>query len=170
MLDFKANIDHGKVFNSQIMIVNDQPNAENGTVLIRAKTAGPPIHKHNLQDEILEVVEGQLDVYKENRWEVIKKGESIFIPRNTAHTYKNTSESDTYFKYFISPQGTFTSMMYDFERIIKQEKIKSTKDFSSLIYMSMVFRKYKDSLSSVEPPDFVMSFMATLGKVLGFRI
>jgi quercetin dioxygenase-like cupin family protein len=170
MLDFKANIDHGKVFNSQIMIVNDQPNAENGTVLIRAKTDGPPIHSHSVQDEVLEVIEGKLDVYKGNKWETIQTGESIFIPKTTAHTYKNSSETDTYFKYFITPKGSFTSMMYDFERMIKQEKIKSTKNFTSIVYMAMVFRKYKDSLSSVEPPDFVMSLLAGIGKLLGFRI
>lgn len=40
----------------------------------------------------------------------------------------------------------------------------------SLIYLSMVFRKYKDSVASVETPNFVMAMMAGLGKLLGFKI
>jgi hypothetical protein len=61
-------------------------------------------------------------------------------------------------------------MMTDFEGLIKAGKLSSTKDIKSLIYLSMVFRKYKDSVASVEPPNFVMALMAGLGKLFGFKI
>ncbi|MBN8663637.1 MAG: cupin domain-containing protein [Chitinophagales bacterium] len=170
MIDFKPTIDHGKVFNSQIMVINDQPNTENGIVLVYPKTDGPPIHKHSLQEEIFTVLEGSLDIYKENTWIRAEAGVTVHIPKNVAHTYKNTSAEPCYFIYKISPKGTFTDMMSDFERLINIGKIKSAKDIKSLIYLSIVFRKYKESVSSVVPPNFVMILMAGIGKILGFKI
>lgn len=170
MMNFKSTIDHGKVFNSEIMIINDKPDSENGIVLIHAKTDGPPIHKHSVQEEVFTVLEGVLDIYKEDKWIKVEKGVSIHIPKNVAHTYKNSSNEACYFHYVITPKGSFTSMMQDFERLINSGKLKSTKDIRSVIYLSMVFRKYKNSVSSVTPPNFVMTMMAGVGKLLGFKI
>lgn len=170
MDNFKATINQEKVFHSQIMIINDQPNIENGIVLIRAKTEGPPIHLHKMQEETFEVLEGSLDVYKETKWITLCKGETIHIPKGTPHSYKNTSGVDTYFKYYITPKGTFTQMMYHFEKLIKEGKLNSTKDLRSIIYLAMVFRRYNDSVSSVNPPNFVMNAMAAIGNLLGFKI
>jgi len=169
MQNFIPTIDHGRVFNSEIMIINDKQDTENGIVLIHAKTDGPPIHKHSVQEEVFTVLEGELDIYKEDKWIKVEKGVSIHIPKNVAHTYKNSSHEACYFRYVITPKGSFTSMMQDFERLIKNGKLRSTKDLKSVIYLSMVFRKYKDSVSSVVPPNFIMTLMAGIGKLLGFR-
>jgi quercetin dioxygenase-like cupin family protein len=170
MKKFNPTIDLDKVFNSKIMVINDKTESETGIVYIRANADGPPIHKHSVQEELFTVLEGELSIYKENKWITATKGETVHIPKNVAHTYKNASAQTCYFEYKMTPKGSFTDMMVDFERLIEAGKLSSTKDIKSLIYLSMVFRKYKDSVASVEPPNFVMALMAGLGKLFGFKI
>jgi len=59
---FVPNLNLLRAFNSQVMMINDAPDAENGLVLIKAGADGPPIHKHPDQQEFFIVVSGQLEV------------------------------------------------------------------------------------------------------------
>lgn len=119
MKDFKPTIDLDKVINSKIMVINDKTGVESGIVYIRANTDGPPIHKHSVQEELFSVLEGELSIYKENKWIIATKGDTVHIPKNVAHTYKNASDQPCYFEYKITPKGSFTDMMTDFEGLIK---------------------------------------------------
>jgi quercetin dioxygenase-like cupin family protein len=167
---FVHNVDHLVPFNSQVMIINDVPGSENGMNLIRPNTDGPPIHAHPLQEEVLTVVEGTLQVYRENTWLTVNAGESIHIPKNMAHTYRNRSETSCIFEYKITPKGSFSQMMVTLETLSKERKLTSTKDIKSIIYMAMTFKKYNKDVRSVTPPDFVMSIFSWIGKVKGYRI
>lgn len=90
---FLPNVDHMVPFNSQVMLINDVPGSENGMVLILANTDGPPIHTHPHQEEVISVVEGELEVYKDKKWNKLGAGQQIFVPKNAAHTYRNRSNA-----------------------------------------------------------------------------
>lgn len=167
---FKPNVDHLVPFNSQVMIINDVEGSENGMNWIRANTDGPPIHTHPHQEELLTVVEGTLEVYKDKKWNQLNAGEKIFIPKGAPHTYRNRSNSACTFEYLITPKGSFSDMMVTLEKLAKQRKLTSTKDLKSIIYLAMTFDKYKRDVKSVEPPPFIMSLFSTVGKISGCKI
>ena len=169
-MTFVPNVDHLVPFNSQVMIINDIKGSENGLSLILANTDGPPIHSHPKQEEYLTVLEGVLEVFKDKKWNQLLPGGKIFIPKGAAHTYRNRSNDKCIFEYVITPEGSFSEMMVTLEQLSKDRKLTSTKDFKSLIYMSMTFGKYKNDVKSVAPPPFVMSFFAMIGKLKGYRI
>lgn len=168
--DFQANVDMSDPFRSKLQIINDIPNSENGIVLHEAGADGPPVHAHPLQEEWLTVIEGELEIYLNKKWNKLLAGETIHIPKNSPHSYRSRSKSDCLFAYKITPKGGFSEMMRCFEKLGKSGKLKSLSDFKSLIYLSMAFKNFKKDVKSIEPPDFVMSTMAWLGKVLGFKI
>ncbi len=166
---FQPNVDLMKAFQSRIMLVNDMKDTENGMVFHRAGADGPPIHAHPDQDEIIRVVEGELEVYRKDQWLVLKAGDSVTIPKKTAHSYRSRHTEDCLFEYELTPVRRFSEMMRSFERLQNEGKLKGT-DLRSVIYLSMSFKKYRDQVISVSPPDFVIQVMAGIGRLTGFKI
>jgi quercetin dioxygenase-like cupin family protein len=64
----------------------------------------PPLHVHRNEDELFYVLEGQLKVLRGNEEITLSPGESGFLPRNVAHTFKIVSDSARFLVY-ITPGG-----------------------------------------------------------------
>lgn len=169
-VNFIPNVDLSQPFNSKLMILNDIEGCENGIILHKAGADGPPIHTHPVQEEYFTIIKGELEVYKNKKWNVIKAGESIHIPVNTSHSYRSRSKVDCLFSYKITPNGGFSDMMRYYEKLSKQGKITSLSDFRSLVHLAMAFKKFSHDVKSTSPPDFVMTAMAYLGKILRYKI
>lgn len=167
--EFIPNVDLMKAFNSQVMLINDIQGSENGLNLIKAGANGPPIHSHPEQEEYFKVVSGQLEVYKKDKWHTLITGDEIYIPKHTAHSYRSRHSEDTIFEYKLTPNRHFSEMMQSFEKLQSEGKLKGT-DLKSIIYLALTFKKYKREVRSVNPPDFVISVMAGIGKILGFKL
>jgi len=167
---FVANVDIMIPFNSKVMLVNDIAGSENGQTWIRARTDGPPVHTHPLQEEWIQAISGGLEVYLNKKWNKLLPEESILIPENAPHTYRNSSPDDCVFAYKITPKGNFSEMMQCFEQLSKDSKLTSLKKFSSLLYLAMAFKKFKKDVRSISPPDFVMTIMAAIAKLRGYKI
>lgn len=168
--EFKPNVNIMKAFNSQVMLVNDIENCENGQVLIKAGADGPPIHLHPEQEEYFKIVKGQLEVYKKNEWKTLNAGEEIFIPKETPHTYRSRHKDDCIFEYRLTPKRNFSAMMQTFERLMNEGKLLGTSGLKSIIYLSLTFKKYRSEIVSVSPPPFLISLMAGVGKLFGFKV
>src|SRR5215203_4103273 len=52
---------------------------------------GPPLHTHANEDEYFLVIDGEITFYIDGRVTVARAGESAFVPRGTAHCFKNRS-------------------------------------------------------------------------------
>lgn len=168
--DFQPNIDITKAFNSTVMVLNNRENAENGITFVKAGADGPPIHKHPTQEEYFKVLQGNLEVYRIDRWVQLSAGEEIHIPKDTPHTFRSRDADDCYFEYVVTPKGNFTGMLRTFEKLMAADKIRSNSDPRSLVYLAMTFKQHEEELVSVNPPQFVMSTMAGVGKMLGCEI
>jgi quercetin dioxygenase-like cupin family protein len=167
---FQPNVDLMRAFNSQVMLINDAENAENGQTLIKAGADGPPIHKHPEQEEHFHILSGELEVYLKDGWRTLRAGEEIFIPKKTAHSYRSRHSEDCIFEYRLTPKRDFSGMMRTFERLIGEGKLKGTSDLKSIIHLAMTFRKYGSEVTSVSPPAFVIAAMSFIGKILGYRV
>jgi mannose-6-phosphate isomerase-like protein (cupin superfamily) len=168
--EFKPNVNLSKAFHSQMMLINDMEDGENGQLLIQAGTDGPPIHTHPEQEEHFTVIKGQLEVYQKDRWITVKAGEEIFTPKKMAHSYRSRHNEDCLFEYRLTPKRNFSGMMRTFERLSNENKLNSTSDLKSIIYLSVALKQYESESISVKPPQFVINIMAGIGKLLGFKI
>jgi quercetin dioxygenase-like cupin family protein len=168
--EFNPNVNLMKVFNSQIMLINDVENSENGVILIKSGADGPPIHTHPEQEEYFTVISGQLEVYQKNKWIALKAGEKIFTPKNTAHSYRSRSAENCLFKYHLTPKRNFSNMLLTFEKLTTERKLNSTSDIKSIIYLALTFKKFRSEITSVNPPQFVINIMASIGTLLGFKV
>lgn len=168
--EFIPNVNLMKAFNSQVMLINDCADCENGLTLVKAGADGPPIHQHPEQEEYFRVVRGQLQVYRKNEWLTLNRGEELYIPKATAHSYRSRYSEDSIFEYRLTPKRDFSGMMKTFERLINEGKLKGTSDLKSIIHLALTFQKYGNEVKSVNPPAFVIRAMAFIGKTLGFRV
>ena len=133
---------------------------------------GPPVHLHPHQEDRYTVLSGTLDVYVDGKLHYVGAGETLAVPRGTPHTLKNSHGEEVRLINRHTPAMNFQSMMATLHRLVTSGKVKSLppRDFSSVIYLSMLFMAYKEDVVSVKPPRFVMAVMAFVGARLGYRL
>jgi quercetin dioxygenase-like cupin family protein len=64
----------------------------------------PPLHIHRNEDELFYVLEGELKVCRGHEQLTLLPGESAFLPRNVAHTFKVMSSRARFLNY-VTPGG-----------------------------------------------------------------
>lgn len=157
-------------FGLKLRVVEDSPRAESGTVCLRPRVGGPPVHTHTAQDEWFRVCLGRLSVFAGRSWHDLEAGQSVEVPRGTPHTYRNASDEVCVFEYRMTPGGGFTRMMREFASLADRGKLRGPRTPSSLFYLAMVLVRHADEVRSISPPMFVMRTLAWLGRRFGCRL
>lgn len=67
--------------------------------------AGPPIHRHDDEDEWFLVVEGRAEFYRDGAWEEVPVGTSVFMPRGSVHSFRNPGDSPLKLLIHTAPSG-----------------------------------------------------------------
>ena len=132
--------------------------------------SGPPAHIHPKQHETYEVLEGEGEFVLGTRRLLIKPGDTIEIPANTPHTFKNSTASWLKMRDTHQPALSFEEMMRELHGLVMSGKVKGFSDPKSLMYLSMLWVKHKDLQQSTQPPFFVMRGMAWIGRLLGYKL
>ena len=127
------------------------------------------IHVHPHQDETYEVQEGEIEVYLNNSWQTLKPGQRVVIPKGTVHAFRNKGAQKVIAFNRHHPGLRFGEMLETIQQYINSGKLKGTKGFKNLAYMSAIMVQYSDVMKPVKPPVAVIQFMATLGKVFGYK-
>ena len=65
-----------------------------GGNLSNKEKGGPALHIHYKDDEIFYVIAGEFLIQIDNDISLIKKGDTVFIPRGTPHTFANPIENN----------------------------------------------------------------------------
>jgi mannose-6-phosphate isomerase-like protein (cupin superfamily) len=66
---------------------------------------GPPPHFHSMLNELFMVLEGEMEFMINGESKIIRKGESIDLPVDTVHTFKNSGSSLCKWVNIHSPKG-----------------------------------------------------------------
>lgn len=86
---------------------------------------GPALHIHLKQDEIFTVIEGEYRFVVGDSQHLLKKGQTIFLPRNIPHTWIQLTEKGKMI-YFLQPAGKmeeFFTLMNSLKERPSQEEI-----------------------------------------------
>jgi len=67
--------------------------------------AGPPLHRHSLEDEWFYVLEGEYRFEVDGRFIHAGAGSSVLAPRGTAHTFQNVGSKPGRLLIFVEPAG-----------------------------------------------------------------
>ncbi|MBD2755720.1 cupin domain-containing protein [Spirosoma validum] len=74
---------------------------------------GPPPHYHTGYNELFLVLEGKMEFMKDGKLTTVETGESIDLPPNTLHTFKNAGDTPCRWLNIHSPKG-FLSFFEEF--------------------------------------------------------
>jgi quercetin dioxygenase-like cupin family protein len=66
---------------------------------------GPPLHVHRREDETLYVLEGLIEIHTGGKVLRLRPGDSIYAPRNVAHTFRNPGPSSARMLIMATPAG-----------------------------------------------------------------
>jgi len=91
-------------------IIKLQSEDTNGTIVVMTSKVpaggSVPLHVHQREDEIFQIIEGDLEVTVGDKINLLKKGDMIFMPRKVAHGFK--AVTDTTMWTTLTPAGIET--------------------------------------------------------------
>jgi len=64
---------------------------------------GHAFHKHPRQEEVIYVIDGQVEQWREDELRVLGPGDSVFLPADTVHASFNTSDRNAKLLAVLSP-------------------------------------------------------------------
>ena len=127
------------------------------------------IHVHPAQDEIYEVREGVIQLYINGKWNTLKAGEKVTIPKGSIHAFRNKGNHKVVAFNSHIPGLRFGEMLERIQQYINEGKITSTKGFKNLAYMSSIMVEYNDVMKTIKPPTALIKLMAKLGRVFDYK-
>jgi mannose-6-phosphate isomerase-like protein (cupin superfamily) len=165
-------LDLRKVFGLKATVTT--PSAATGGAYVEMDVIAEPgsetlIHYHPEQEEIYQVLEGALEVFRNGQWHTVPAGESLTVPQGAIHGFRNTGEVPVRFLNVHSPALAFQEHLETLDRLSRAGKIKGTKDLRSLIYMSMSGVEHHFDVA-VKPPQWVLRGFAFIGRRLGYTL
>lgn len=94
--------------------------------------AGPPPHFHSKLHEMFLVIEGEMEFVVDGKHQTLKAGDSLDLPANAIHTFRNISESPCRWVNVHSPKG-FLSFFVDMGVSNEEENAMNKSVDKSLI-------------------------------------
>jgi quercetin dioxygenase-like cupin family protein len=126
-------------------------------------------HFHPEQEETFQVLDGMLEVFRENDWYEVPAGESLTVPRGATHAFRNATETPVRFLNAHRPALTFQEFLETVDRLIRARKVKGPRDLRSGIYLSLAAVEQGTSVQ-VKPPQMLLRGLAFIGRRLGYTL
>lgn len=127
------------------------------------------VHIHPEMEEIFSVVSGTLDILYQGSWRPLGPGESFPVPRGEVHAWRNGSDQPTRFTNRHAPALGFQGFLETVDRLVREGKVRGTKDLRSGIHLSMAQSRYRAD-KAVKPPQWFFNVLAWIGRRLGYTI
>jgi quercetin dioxygenase-like cupin family protein len=67
--------------------------------------AGPPVHRHLAEDELLIVIAGRIELTLGGAWTPVPPGSVVFVPRGVAHAFRNVGDTPSQHWLLTTPSG-----------------------------------------------------------------
>lgn len=137
-------------------------------------SGGTPVHIHPSAKETYQVLEGKLEVNIDGKWKLLQKGEELTVSEGVPHTFRNPTNSLTRVYNIHSPAMRFDEYFEGLNNLVVKlseggkEKLKL--NFNTATHLSMLMKKYKKEIVSVNPPNIVVSLLNQLGRIRGIKV
>lgn len=148
-------------------------NGERVTLKATIKSKGylVPKHYHVFQDEIFEVISGQLTILLDGETNTLSAGEKIILPKNIPHNHYNNEDIAVTYIHTVKPALDFDFLIENLVGLAADGKSKNGKYG---LVQELVTLKYLDSKSYLaDIPIGIQKVLATtiapIGRLFGYR-
>jgi mannose-6-phosphate isomerase-like protein (cupin superfamily) len=138
------------------------------------KAGGTPLHIHPAAKETYKVIEGQIEINIDGKWKLLQQGEELTVSERTSHTFRNPTDNLTRVYNIHSPAMRYDEYFEGLNNIVSRlshgSKEKLKMNLNTAIHLSMLMQKYKEEITSVNPPAFIVSVLNRIGKMKGLKV
>jgi mannose-6-phosphate isomerase-like protein (cupin superfamily) len=138
------------------------------------RSGGTPLHTHPTAKESYTVLEGQLELNINGKWQLLQPGETVTVPEGTPHTFRNPGNDPARVYNTHSPALRFDEYFEGLSATVNKLSQGSRQplkmDLNTATHLCMLMKKYRKEIVSVNPPGFIVSLLNALGKIRGIRI
>jgi oxalate decarboxylase/phosphoglucose isomerase-like protein (cupin superfamily) len=127
------------------------------------------VHYHPEQEESFHVLEGTMEVFQDGAWIPVHGGQTHVVPMGEVHAWRNAGNAPVRFQNVHRPALRFQDHMETLDRLARAGKIRGTKDWRSIVYMSISAVKFRPDVT-VKPPQWMVDTIAFIGRRLGFSL
>lgn len=132
---------------------------------------GAPVHIHPDAIETYTIMEGEMEVFLNDKWITARKGDKIIVEKGIPHTYKNTTNKVVKLYNTHEPAMQFENFFEGLGKVCDSGVIKHRKmSLNAIISMSVLWTKYPNEIKSIKPPFFVMKLLSWIGNLRGIKI
>lgn len=131
---------------------------------------GTPVHIHPSAIETYEILSGELEVFKKDKWITARVGEKITIEKGEPHTFKNTTNEFVRVYNTHQPAMDFEGFFKGLHKFAKSGLVKDGKmNFKSIVGVATLWTNYSREIVSVKPPSFIMRVLGAYGRMTGIN-
>jgi len=129
-------------------------------------------HLHPAQEELFEVLAGELQFRVGKNTLVAKPGDRVLVPAGTPHTFRNVGEETAHLVCEVSPALGFEQLIETMFSLAADGKV-SKKGMPNPLRLAVIARHHFGDVRLPFPPAWLqrlgLAFGAPLGRLLGFR-
>jgi quercetin dioxygenase-like cupin family protein len=132
----------------------------------------PAPHYHPYQEEEFKVLSGALSIEIEGTVRTLLEGDSLKIPRNTAHAMWNPSDKETVMQWKVMPALNTEHLLETLCGLATDGKTNSA-GIPSLLQVVLIARKFSSAFRLAKPSftvqQIVFALLAPLSYLLGYK-
>jgi quercetin dioxygenase-like cupin family protein len=129
-------------------------------------------HVHPAQEELFEVLAGELEFRLGKKKLVAKPGDRVLVPAGTPHKFRNVGEETAHFVCEVKPALGFEQLIETMFSLAEDGKVNK-KGMPNPLRLAVIARHHFGDVRLPFPPAWVqglgLAFGAPLGRLLGFR-
>jgi quercetin dioxygenase-like cupin family protein len=140
-------------------------------ILQKAGGFKPVMHIHTEQDEIFEIVQGELTYILNNEKKIVQKGETIILPKGYAHTHYNDGNEDLLMHQTVSPSLDFDQVLENLIGLSAEGKIPNGEP--KFLQVMIWLRNYQSKTYLAKVPVVVQNtlafILAPVARLFGYK-
>lgn len=156
-----------KATGETITFVNSTPEFSEMIVTLNASGEGPPTHRHVLQTELFEAIDGRLGLDCGEEKIVLEPGQSFTVPANTLHRCYSVGGIEVKFKATFTPALNIEYLLTEMFEACNRKNAKDPSAFDACY----ILRQAKGEYYLGEVPPFIQKtifpVIAIFGKLFG---
>jgi mannose-6-phosphate isomerase-like protein (cupin superfamily) len=133
----------------------------------------PLVHTHPHAIETYEVLEGEMEFFVKDKWQLAKTGDKLTVPKGVTHAFRNPTKNIVRVYNTHQPAFKMENYFEDVCKVLDKLTDNRTKDFKmnlkTMLYMGALMNNYRFEIVAKSPPDAAIRFLGVISKVIGIR-
>ena len=126
---------------------------------------GPPSHRHPLQEETFESLEGELELFAGGKKRILAHGQSFNVPANTVHSFLNPGTTEIKFRATYKPALNIDYFLVQSFEMLNKLSIPIRPGFQIIVDYDYIQKQIPGQFVAAGVPKLVLAGFAVIGKL-----